>query len=238
MDCEGCCRPNGIIETLLAELQQLPLYAVLAQTARPCGATPSANGTAIGNGSGVQEESQLQTLDSRHSDSAGTNLHSEYRMPVRRPDDSSSNGAADTAVPDGTARQGDSLWVESLCMLMLMVPTAAWHHIADTQVHLCFCPATQIVQEVWIRSKCCACLCRLHVTRSRQMFLASWFPQVQSEMAALLDLRTSSVVRAELSYLQNQLQAIDELEHGALKSTERTRCSACAVAACAAAASQ
>ena len=48
-------------------------------------------------------------------------------------------------------------------------------------------------------------------------------------MAALLDLQGSSVVRAELSYLQNQLQAIDELEHGALETRERTLCSARAV---------
>ena len=57
--------------------------------------------------------------------------------------------------------------------------------------------------------------------------LASGPSQVQAEVAALLDLRTSSVVRAELSYLQNQLQAIDELEHGVPKTTARTLCSAC-----------
>ncbi len=68
--------------------------------------------------------------------------------------------------------------------------------------------------------------------------LASGFSQVQAEVAALLDLRTSSVVRAELSYLQNQVQAIDELEHGVPKTTERTLCSACAEPARAAEASQ
>ena len=40
VDCEGCCRPNGIVETLLAELRSLPLYAVLATPASPCSSPP------------------------------------------------------------------------------------------------------------------------------------------------------------------------------------------------------
>jgi len=65
VDCEGCCRPNGIVETLLAELRLLPLYAVLAKPALPCSPAPSGMEHANGSGPGERHELQVRFLTAR-----------------------------------------------------------------------------------------------------------------------------------------------------------------------------
>jgi len=143
VDCEGCCRPNGIVETLQAELRLLPLYAILAKSALPCSSAPSNGEPPNDNARGEGHEPQVQDYDSMHCSSASLNPHNAEQAHVQNPDDLSSNGAAETAALAGQSRQEDALRIESLCMLMLMVPTAAWHSVANAQVQMWFAPRLQ-----------------------------------------------------------------------------------------------
>ena len=143
VDVEGCCRPNGVVETLLAELRLLPLHAVLASPALPCSAAPPGKESANYSASVERFEPQAQVLsDSMGSNSTSADLHNAQQPREQTATDSSSDGAAETAARVSQRRQADALQIESLCMLMLMVPTAAWHSIADAQVQMRSCPCS------------------------------------------------------------------------------------------------
>ena len=134
-DCEGCCSPNGIVETLLAEIRQLPLFAALADLTMPCSQAASVAVAARAGNDASGRDDHLQTLDSMPNGSAGIGSQAERQSQAQTLNTTSSSDLLeDMGAHDGQRQHGNVLLTESLCMLILLVPTASWRPLADAKV--------------------------------------------------------------------------------------------------------